>query len=100
VAATPIDPGTHLLSLSVQVQVSSGATGELITMVSAGDTVDGATLAVTAARVGIPVATPATGAMPRAASPWGLGVLLAIAGFLLILGEEVERRFRSSAGRG
>jgi hypothetical protein len=100
VAATPIDPGTQLLSLSVQVQVSSGATGELITTVSAGDTVDGATLAVTAARVGIPVATPATGAMPRAASPWGLGVLLAIAGFLLILGEEVERRFRSSAGRG
>jgi hypothetical protein len=100
VAATPIDPGTQLLSLSVQVQVSSDATGELITTVSAGDTVDGATLAVTAARVGIPVATPATGAMPRAASPWGLGVLLAIAGFLLILGEEVERRFRSSAGRG
>jgi hypothetical protein len=96
VAATPIEPGTELLSLSVQVQVSSGATGELITTVSAGDTVDGATLAVTAARVGIPVATPATGGMPRAASPWGLGVLLAIVGFPVILGaERRRRRFRA-----
>lgn len=96
VAATPIDPGTQLLSLSVQVQVSSGATGELITTVSAGDTVDGATLAVTAARVGIPVSTPTTGAMPRTPSLWWLGVLLAIAGFLVILGaERRRRRFRA-----
>jgi hypothetical protein len=100
VAATPIEPGTALLSLSVQVQVSSGAMGELITTVSAGDTVDGATLAVTAAQVEIPVTIPATGAMPGAASPWGLGVLLVIVGFLVILGAERRRGRFQAPDRG
>jgi hypothetical protein len=96
VAATPIDPGTQLASLSVQVQVSSAATGELITTVSAGDTLDGATLAVTAASVGIPVASPHAGAGPLPPNLWWLGVLLTIVGFLVILGaERRRRRFRA-----
>ena len=101
VAATPIDPGTQLVSLSVQVQVSAGATGELITTVSAGDTVDGATLAVTAARTGVPVPTPATGGVGllRSSAPWGLGLVLALAGFLVILGEEIHRRRCRAAAR-
>ena len=99
-AATPIDPGTQLVSLSVQVQVGSGATGELITTVSAGDAADGATLAETAARVGIPVATPATGARPPVPTLWWLGVLLTTAGFLVILGTERRRRRRGAPDLG
>jgi hypothetical protein len=98
-AATPIDPGSSLISLSLQVQISSGATGELITTVSADDTPDGAAVAVTAARVGIPIATPDTGAIPGNPSPWWLGPLLAAAGLLVILGVGRRRR-RHGGARG
>jgi hypothetical protein len=95
-AATPIDPGASLAGLSVQVQVSPGASGDLTTTVSVGDSGDGATLAVTAAMMTVPVATPATGASAGLSYPWGLGALVAVAGILLVVRD--VRRHRSLTG--
>jgi hypothetical protein len=90
-AATPLAPGASLISLSVQVEVSSTASGELSTTVSAGDSLDRAPLAVADATTTVPVETPATGAPPGTSFPWALGALLMLAGLLLVA-FEVRRR--------
>jgi hypothetical protein len=94
-AATPVDPGVSLLSLSVPIRVSPTASGVLSTTISAADSADGAVLAVTVAAITVPVDAPDTGT-PAAPCPWWLGALLAVAGLLLIVGEVRRRVFGSS----
>jgi hypothetical protein len=98
-AATPLAPGASLISLSVQVEVSSTASGELTSTVSAGDSLDRAPLAVADATTTVPVETPATGAPPGTPFPWALGALLTLAGLLLVAFEVRRRPARLRADR-
>jgi hypothetical protein len=83
-ATTSVNPGTSLLSLSVQVEVSSTASGTMTTA-----------MAFTTVTTTVPVDTPETGAPAGPSSPWGLGMLLAGAGLLIVL--EVTRRRRGGS---
>jgi hypothetical protein len=94
-ATTSVNPGTSLLSLSVQVEVSSTASGTMTTAIMAADSADGAAMAFTTVTTTVPVDTPETGAPAGPSSPWGLGMLLAGAGLLIVL--EVTRRRRGGS---
>jgi hypothetical protein len=91
-ATTPVDPGAALVSLSVQVRVSSTASGDLAASVSAGDTADGAVEAVSVTVTTVPVETPDTGTPAGTPWPWALGALLVAAGLLLVACEARRRR--------
>ena len=91
-AATPVAPGASLLNLSVQVRVSSAASGNLAAAFSSGDSADGAVLATVTAMTTVPVATPDTGLPSAMSYPWGLGALVGVAGFLLVAGGARRRR--------
>jgi hypothetical protein len=98
-AATPVAAGTLLITLAVQVDVSATASGELTTTIRAGDSADGARLAVTSATMTVPVETPDTGVPAGPPSAWWLGGLLLAAGFALMAVEACRRRFGAGPHR-
>jgi len=98
-AATPVAAGALLITLTVQVDVSATASGELTTTIRASDSVDGAVLVATSATMTVPVETPDTGAPAGPPSAWWLGSLLLVAGFALMAVEVCRRRFGAGPHR-